>query len=51
MATAGTGLRPDFDDVISGSNHSLVVLDDDYRVAGVGECTDNRNEAVDVARV
>ena len=51
MTAASAGLGSDFDDVISSANHGFVVLDDDDGVAGVGECADDRDEAVDVARV
>ena len=51
VAAAAAGLGADFDDVIGGANHGLVVFDDDDGVAGVGERTDDRDEPVDVARV
>jgi hypothetical protein len=37
--------------VVGGADHRLVVLDDDDRVAGVGQRPDDADQAVDVARV
>ena len=45
------GLRSDFQDVVRGPDHRLVVLDDDDRVAGVGQRPDDPDQPVDVARV
>jgi hypothetical protein len=51
VAAAAAGFGADFDDVVGGADHGLVVFDDDDGVAGVGERADDRDEAVDVARV
>ena len=51
VAAAAAGLGADFDDVIGGADHGLVVFHDDDGVPGVGEGADDRDEAVDVARV
>ena len=51
VAAAAAGLRADLDDVIGGADHRFVVLDDDDGVSGVGERANDRDEAVDVARV
>ena len=51
MAAGGARLGPDLDHVVGGADHRLVVLDDDDRVAGVGQGTNDTDEPVDVARV
>ena len=51
MAAAAARLGADLDDVIGGADHRFVVLDDDDGVAGVGECADDADETVNVARV
>ena len=51
LPAAGARLRTDFDHVIGGADHRLVVFDHNHRVAGGGEGTDDADEAVDVARV
>ena len=51
LAAAGAGLGAHLDDVVGGADHGLVVLDDNDGVTGVGERTDDRDQAVDVAWV
>ncbi len=51
ISPASAGLGADFDHMIGGTDHRLVVLDDDNRVASVGQRADDAEESVDVARV
>ncbi len=51
VAAAAAGLGTDFDDVVGGADHGLVVFDDDDRVARVGERADDADQAVDIAWV
>ena len=51
VAAGGAGLGPDLDHVVGGTDHRLVVLDDDHGVARIGERTDDRDQPVDVAWV
>ena len=50
-AAAFSWLGTDLDDVVGRTDHGLVMLDDDDRVAGGGERADDADEAFDVARV
>ncbi len=51
VPAAAAGFRADFNHVIGGADHGLVVFDHDDGIARVGERTDDADEAVDVARV
>ena len=51
MAALGSGDGADFEHVVGGADHGLVVLDDDDGVSCPGEGADDLDEAVDVARM
>src|SRR5271163_5328042 len=49
-ATVAT-LRSEVDDVVGGLNHFEVVLDDDNRIASVGQATEHREQLLYVVEV
>ena len=51
LATAGTGLGPEVDDPVGRLDHLEVVLDDDHRVAQVGQAVDHVQQLADVVEV
>ena len=51
VAALGAGNGADFEDVVCGADHGLVVLDEDDGVAGLGERADDFDQPVDIAGV
>ena len=51
LAAAGTRFGTDFNHVVGGANHGLVVFDHDHGVARIGERADDANQPVQIARV
>src|SRR5437879_2946492 len=51
MPTKSPGPRPQINDVVRVTNHCLVVLDDNDRVAEIAQPRQHRDQAVVVARM